>query len=60
MHFEKKHPAMFLNFFGVTLQLLSDSHRSALVINAYLPIDQAGGITVDGRKLKKQQQSSSK
>jgi hypothetical protein len=60
MRYLKKRPAAFLHFFGVTLQLLSDSNRSAMVINTYLPIDQAGGnYCSDRRNLKKQQQYSS-
>jgi hypothetical protein len=31
---------------AVTLQMMSNSRRSSLVINAHLPIDQAGGDTV--------------
>jgi hypothetical protein len=32
-----------VSLMAVTLQMMSNSHRSSLVINAHLPMDQAGG-----------------
>jgi hypothetical protein len=41
--FNSKKHALAVSLIAVTLQMMSNSRRSSPVINAHLPVDQAGG-----------------
>ncbi len=51
--FNSKKHVLTVSPMTVTLRMMSNSHRSSLVINAHLPIDQGGGYCSDHRKCQK-------